>query len=81
MNQEQCQLFNLLAKPLVKLKQRNISNENDMSSNLRMTLCLENLKANVDLEKLENYYMKMKSEGKKASEIDQRLINMMDEKL
>ena len=80
-NPEQCQLFNLLAKPIISTKFNKNNVRNSLSTNMKMTLNLESLKENLNVDKLENYYLKMKNEGKKASEIDQRLINMLEKNI
>ena len=79
-NPEQCKLFNLLAKPVISDKTiRNNQRKSQLSGNVKMAMCLENLNEDLGLEKLENYYLKMKAEGKEASKIDQRLVSMIDE--
>ena len=73
----QCQLFNLIAKPLLHLNDVR-KNEYRMSNNMKMMMKLQNSKENISLEKVQEYYKKVKNQGSKANALDQRLANMID---
>jgi len=86
LNPEQCQLFNLIAKPLIHINDKKdcmdaCQDEHELSNNMNIALKLKQSREIVTLENLQNYYIKVKKDGANASQIDQRLINMIDLKI
>lgn len=78
---EQNKLFNLLAKPTVILNEDKQMQKNMYESNFNMMMNLESTKQQLDLNELRNYVNKVTAEGKNASEIDKRLLNLLDENI
>jgi len=78
LNFEQIKLFNMMAKPTITLN--NLQKEGQLSENNRMYLTLQTMKESTHIAQIQSYFHKVKEEGKKASEIDQRLVKLIDEK-
>ena len=72
LNPQQCQLLHLISKPSLVLEkeERAMFVNNDM----------EGIKNNYNMKKLRNYINRIKSKGEKISEVDQRLLKLIDEK-
>ena len=74
-NENQIKLFNLMAKPTITLK-----GDNPSGGKNKMFLSLKTIREVNDGADLNDYYLKIKQEGQNASEIDQRLVGLIDEK-
>ena len=79
LNPEQCQLLNLLAKPsLQSTEDDGILSEDIRSSKNKLSLCGG---TSLAFNKLQVYYKKILKEGANASDIDKKLLKLLDEKI
>lgn len=79
LNPEQCQLLDLLAKPtLQSAEDEGILSEDIRSSKNKLSLCGG---TSLAFNKLQVYYKKILKQGTKASEIDKKLLKLLDEKI
>lgn len=70
--EDQRKLFLLMTKPI--LSSENVQSE----TGNKLFLTLKNMRESTNLKDLQQFYLKIKEEGKKASEINQRSVEMID---
>lgn len=76
---DQSKFFNLIEKPFIYLNKNEVfKRESQVSSNVRLTMKINNSKEGLNIVNFQNYYSKVKKEGENANEVDKRLIKLID---
>lgn len=76
---DQSKFFNLIEKPFIYLNKNEVcKRESQVSSNVRLTMKINNSKEGLNIANFQNYYSKVKKEGENANEVDKRLIKLID---